>query len=141
MKRYLINLLMTISLVIAWTGSYATDPVLHTGGFPDVSWLSKFVRGISTEAEVLEKLGTPSGRGGALFAPDYRKREILYYENIELTNYRSTTDPATGSGYIQINMKQEILGVLILNGRFDGFLWYTNSGQPEALYDYEEFVK
>jgi hypothetical protein len=135
MKHYLLPLLLGSYLAGGIASEPPPDKKLTMGGFPDVAKLDHFIRGETTEVEVLRELGTPSGRGGALFAPDYRKRFILYYENVEVTDYEYITTTPGSPGYMRFDATQEILGVLILDGHFDGFLWYKNVGQPEARVD------
>lgn len=135
MRRCLLPMVLGIYLAGASAGDMPPGEKLTQGGFPDVDKLALFVRGVTEEAVVIRELGAPSGRGASLLPPDYRKRAILYYENVEVTDYEFTSTEPGSSGYIQLDMTQQILGVLILDGRFDGFLWYTNIATPEATFD------
>jgi hypothetical protein len=90
------------------------------GHFPDTDLLeTEFKRGVSSEADIVARLGEPTGRGDYLLPPDYEPREILYYE------YIKTGKVDAVSSMLQIAMQQKILAVFILAGKFDGFMWYT----------------
>ena len=128
MKRILISVVLVVALLGAET-LCADDKFL--GYFPDITDLDFFERGVTTVEEVVAALGEPVGSGGAVLPPDYRRRDILYYEQINIKNMQNQV---TGSAsYLQFDMEQSILGVLVLDGKFDGFLWYSNSGLVEGI--------
>jgi hypothetical protein len=103
------------------------------GRFPDIGKLDSFERHVTTADEIIAALGLPAGNGASILPPDYQRRDIFYYEAI---NIGEMTSERTGSGtdtYIEIDMEQNILGILLLDGKFDGFMWYSNSGLIEGL--------
>ena len=107
------------------------------GYFPDTSPLEDGLqRGVSTEAEVIERLGEPTGQGAYRLPPDHEPRQILFYEDVEIGEVIST-----GAGEIVIDMKQNMLVVFILDGRFDGFMWWSNSIIGEGKADVGPFPK
>jgi hypothetical protein len=96
-----------------------------TGVFPPVGALEKEIkRGISTKMDVRRLLGAPDGFGSAVFPTDPRAREVWYYDDIEMTDFKSE-----GGGILRVNVRQQILLVLFKNGVFDGFMWSSNSGK------------
>jgi hypothetical protein len=135
MRRYFLPLVLGSYLACGSASDLPPDAKLTRGGFPDVTKLDLFKRSVTTEAEVIRQLGTPSGRGGALFAPDYQKRVVLFYESVKVSNSAFTSTTPGGPMYMQVEWVQEILGVLILDGHFDGFLWTTNIAHPEYKFD------
>jgi outer membrane protein assembly factor BamE (lipoprotein component of BamABCDE complex) len=100
------------------------------GYFPDIAQLNNFKRGITTSAEVLEALGQPVGSGSSILPPDYKRREIYYYEQINITDMQNKSSPS--GSYIYTEMKQSILAVLILDDKFDSFMWFSSDITAEG---------
>jgi outer membrane protein assembly factor BamE (lipoprotein component of BamABCDE complex) len=124
-----VSLLLTCLLATMTTLKAAEK---FTGYFPDVAPLKDFKRGVTTAEEVIEILGKPVGSGSSILPPDYRQRDIYYYEQIniaDMSNQRSSV----GTTYIYIEMEQKILAVLILDGKFDSFMWFSNDLSGEGL--------
>jgi hypothetical protein len=87
----------------------------------------KLVRGNSTETDVLALLGLPTGSGRATIPPNYDPQDVLYYEDIEISDM--TNAPG---GVIELAMEQRILLVFLQEGVFDGFMWYFFAHRAEA---------
>jgi len=99
----------------------------ETGAFPDPAPLENaFRRGETTRDEVLETLGQPAGTGGALFPPAHRASEVLYYEHLAVDDAKQSGDEIT------YRVHQQIMLVLLVDGRFDAFLWYTTPQDATA---------
>lgn len=95
-----------------------------TGAFTQTGRIeSELQRGVSTKRDVQRVLGTPKGSGGAVLPTDPRGREIWYYEDIKVANMRQDAE-----GYLRADISQRILLVFFLDGRFDGFMWFTGGG-------------
>jgi hypothetical protein len=106
----------------------ATKVKVTTGVFPPVGTLEKEIqRGISTKMDVRRLLGAPNGFGSAVFPTDPHAREIWYYDDIEMTDFKSEA-----GGVLRVNVRQQILLVFFKNGVFDGFMWFSNSGTGAA---------
>jgi hypothetical protein len=100
---------------------------IEKGTFPGTAPLeAQFQRGRTSREEVVKALGEPIGTGGALFPPEHRASEVLYYEDVQLT------DPVQRGDYFVYRVQQRILLVLIVDGVYDGFMWYSTAGAPTA---------
>ena len=107
---------------------------LRGGNFPSTRPLEeKFRRGISTEEEVIIELGTPTGTGTAIMPPDHLSMDVIYYEYLELLNIESRGRGTQTGTYIVADSDQRILLVFLDEGRFDGFMWFTNDVPAEGL--------
>lgn len=124
--------LIVLSLVAAPV--YAQDK-LGTGVFPNTSVIEQQLkRGVSTKADVQRLLGIPNGAGHGDMAPvstlvvgsGQGPREIWYYDDIEITEMKST------AGVINANLRQQILLVFFNGEFFDGYLWTSNTLKPKA---------
>jgi hypothetical protein len=94
-----------------------------SGRFPDIAPIEKrFHRGSTSREEVVRVLGDPVGTGSALLPPDHRRSEVLYYEDIEAGPVKQVEDE-----YV-LDTSQRILLVMIADGRYDGFMWFTSVG-------------
>ena len=97
----------------------------EAGAFPDPAPLEdKFRCGKTTREEALEILGPPAGTGGAMFPPEHRKAEVLYYEHLRIDNTEQSGDTMT------YEVQQQIMGVMFVDGVFDAFIWYST---PDAV--------
>ncbi len=105
-----------------------------TGAFTQTSRISgDLKRGVSTKMDVQRILGTPKGSGSAVFSfvLDSKSREVWYYEDIEVKDFKRVAE------VFQVNVRQQILLVFFEKGVFDGFMWWSNAG--EAKEQKEEF--
>jgi hypothetical protein len=99
--------------------------------FPDPSLLeSDLVMGVATESEVIELMGQPNGRGATLLPPEHYLQEILYYEFIDLGEVRSL-----GGGDLEVDMNARVLSILLREGIYDGFLWFSYELSAEGKGD------
>jgi len=100
---------------------------IEKGRFPRTAPLEvSFQRGRTSREEVVNALGQPIGTGAALFPPEHRASEVLYYEDVQLTDPRQMGDVFT------YQVQQRILLVLVADGVYDGFMWYSTAGAPKA---------
>jgi hypothetical protein len=102
----------------------ASAQLVSSGAFRDLSSIeSSLQRGVTTQAQVRNRLGEPNGAGAARFASQGGdEREIWYYEDIELTGAKS------GAGVVKADLRQQILLVIFKGGVVDGYLWTSNAG-------------
>jgi hypothetical protein len=102
----------------------ASAQLVSSGAFRDLSSIeSSLQRGVTTQAQVRDRLGEPNGAGAARFASQGGdEREIWYYEDIELTGAKS------GAGVVKADLRQQILLVIFKEGVVDGYLWTSNAG-------------
>ena len=101
------------------------------GRMPDISAIHKFERGVTTVEEVLAALGEPLGHGSSVLPPDYRTRKIYYYEQININDMQAQSGGA--NSYFYLDMEQKILAVLILDGHFDSYMWFTSDVSGEGV--------
>ena len=73
-------------------------------------------RGVSGASEVKEVMGEPQGSGEFLFPTDTEPRPIWFYEKVKIDF----------SGY-EPDIQQEVLLIIFKEGRFDGFLWFSDA--------------
>ncbi len=100
---------------------------ITTGAFTQTSRIeSELKRGVSTKMDVQRLLGTPKGAGSAVFPVDPRPREAWYYGDIEMTNMQSE------AGIYRVKMRQQILLVFFEKGVFDGFMWWSGTGEAQG---------
>jgi hypothetical protein len=115
-------LILLGALLSAGCASKAT-----TGRFVHVERIdTELRRGVSTKMDVQRVLGAPNGYGSAILPTDPQPREVWYYDDIEVTDFKSE------GGVIRANMRQQILLVFFERGVFDGFMWFSNAGETEA---------
>lgn len=117
-------------------GSALHAQTLGTGAFPDAASIEKELRrGASIKSDVQRLLGVPNGTGRAEMAPYAAlrasplgdgPREIWYYDDIEVTDMKSTP------GVMTMKLRQQILLVFFKGETFDGYLWTTNAFLPTA---------
>jgi hypothetical protein len=72
--------------------------------------------------DVQRALGAPKGLGGAVFPTDPKRREVWFYDDIELTDFKSE-----GERGLKANVRQQVLLVFFKKGVFDGFMWFSNA--------------
>lgn len=80
------------------------------------------VKGQSTPDDIKLVLGEPTG-SGAMFLAGAQKipEQIWFYQDIELTDIKAN------QGQLDLKMRQQILLVFVRDGRFDGFMWFSNA--------------
>ena len=123
-----------------WFSSFQTyrteglSPMLTPAGtvvggyFPPTEGLeTELVRGRSRRADVLAVLGSPIGSGGALLPPAHVPMDLVYYEDMELTDI----EVVRGMEF-RMETRQRILTVFLDNDVYSGFMWYSNVGTAEA---------
>jgi hypothetical protein len=84
-------------------------------------------RGISTASDVQAVLGMPNGTGSLLLPFEKQPRDVLFYEKIDI-------DPSTMKrvhGYIEIDVRQDVLLIFLKDNYFDGFLWFSDKVKPQ----------
>ena len=114
--------LLILSSIIAGLGAGCVKEV-RSGAFTEVNQLeSALKRGQSTKVDVQRLLGMPSGSGSALFPPDWKSREVWFYQDFEVIDAKSQ-----GGGVVRVNMRHQILLVFFEKEVFDGFMWYSNA--------------
>lgn len=99
--------------------------------FPD-PWLleSELVMGVASESDVIELMGQPNGRGATLLPPEHYLQEILYYEFIDVGEVRSI-----GGGNLKADMDARVIGILLREGIYDGFMWFSHRDTAEGKGD------
>lgn len=96
-----------------------------TGAFTNVSRIEgELKKGVSTKIDVQRVLGTPMGSGGALLPTDPKPRDIWFYEDIEVTDYKLEVQ------WIK-NIRQQFLLLFFNKELYDGYLWVSNAGTAE----------
>lgn len=96
-----------------------------TGALTDTGLIeSKLKKGISSDADVRALLGAPTGFGGAVLPPEYKRHNIWFYQSMDV----SIMDGVVRSG----DAKQQILMIFFDKGIYDGHLWYSNYGEKPA---------
>lgn len=93
-------------------------PTMGTGAFRDADAATQaFTRGVTTKADVQQRLGAPNGEGAAQFWDEAAPREVWYYED----------DRASGSELrldgVHTQAHQQILFVFFKGTLFDGYVW------------------
>ena len=73
-------------------------------------------RGVSTEADVAAALGAPTGSGRALMPGDSGPRQVWVYGKTRVDTVGRKS-----------SIKQDSVMVFFKDGRFDGFLWYSDA--------------
>lgn len=84
-------------------------------------------RGVSTKMDVQRLLGTPKGFGETLLAGYPGSRDIWFYDDIEMTDFKSA-----GQGAYEVKVREQVLLIYFDKEVFDGFLWFSNAGTAEA---------
>jgi hypothetical protein len=103
------------------------SPKVTTGAFTNVSNMdTQLERGVSTKMEVQRLLGAPNGFGSAVVPTDPTPREVWYYEDLEVTDYKSL------EGIFTMDMRQQILLIFFEKGVFDGYMWTSNAGKVQG---------
>ncbi len=82
------------------------------GADPNTDALGRLVLGESTETDIRRIIGTPRGRGEALWSMDMTKRKLLFYEKVR-------------SDGRAVDLK--MLLILLKDGRYDGHLWFSST--------------
>lgn len=78
-------------------------------------------KGVSTNEDVRRILGEPTGTGAVFMASvQQRPQEMWFYQDIELTDIKAS------KGQLDLNIRQQILVVILRDGIFDGFMWFSN---------------
>lgn len=119
-----------IFVLIACTLPGCGPAKVSTGAFRDTQSIeSRLQRGISTADDVRRLLGDPNGHGELLLSVLDGPRQVWYYEDVEVDQ---TAPVRMGSSLGQANtiylgLRQQILLVFLHGGRYDGFMWSSNS--------------
>ena len=126
LKRHWGNGWKAVVIILAGTLVIECAPgKVTTGTFVQVNSLnSELRRGLSSKEDVERILGTPDGSGSAVFPTDPKFREVWYYDDIEITDFRDE-----GNGVVRMNVHQQVLLVFFDREMFDGYMWFSNSGQ------------
>lgn len=102
-----------------FTASCVSQPAPRRIAFNTRALEEKLVRGVSNEADIRQALGSPVGDGALFWPGSDGPRPVWFYEKIEA---------AAEGQHIRVN--QDVLIVFLKDGRFDGFLWFSDA--PEA---------
>ena len=78
------------------------------------------VPGHSTTADVRTLFGEPNGRGQIYLPVDSEPREVWSYYH-----ERGSIDSRAG-GQIGVDMRRMFLFVYFLDGRYDGYMWFSS---------------
>ena len=78
-------------------------------------------KGGSTKEDVKRALGEPTGTGAVFMASVQQvPQEMWFYQDIELTDIKGS------KGQLDLKVRQQILVVILRDGIFDGFMWFSN---------------
>lgn len=109
--------------------SCAVDPKKYGTGaaFRDTKRLeTELKRGVSTKEDVKRILGDPTGTGAAFMASVVQQtqpEEMWVYQDIELTDIKGSKG---SKGQLDVTVRQQLLIVMLRDGLFDGFMWFSN---------------
>lgn len=96
----------------------ATTDVFHDTGLLE----TQLKRGESTAKDIERLLGKPTGSGAVLLSSiGPSPEELWFYQDMEMTGIKSS------AGVLQVEFRQQVLVVLVRDGLFDGFMWFSNS--------------
>lgn len=113
--------------------------VVRSGPFTQVGMIPEVLsRGVSSGNDVIELLGEPNGKGGAVFPPVYESYEIYYYEDIEVVAHG---EPYRGRPFnesvipiaskeitiLPLDIRNQLLLVFLKDGVFEGYQWVSNT--------------
>ncbi|NMF89634.1 hypothetical protein [Aromatoleum petrolei] len=114
-------LILAIALVVPACGSdqkkFAT-----VEAFRDTKRLeTELNKGRSTKEDVKRILGEPTGTGAVFMASVQESpQEMWFYQDIELTDIKGS------KGQLDLKVRQQVLLVILRDGFFDGFMWFSN---------------
>jgi hypothetical protein len=78
-------------------------------------------KGGSTKEDIKRILGEPTGTGAVFMASvQQMPQEMWFYQDIELTDIKGS------KGQLDLKVRQQILVVILRDGIFDGFMWFSN---------------
>ncbi len=104
---------LCVSISACATPRPTTPPV---PAFNNSALTTVLQRGVSTPADVRAAIGEPHGQGGFLSPGDPTERQVWYYEKFEFAGAGKSFD-----------IQQNILLVFFKDGRYDGFLWFSDA--------------
>ena len=114
-------LILAIALAVTACGG---DPkrFATVEAFRDTKRLeTELKKGGSTKEDVKRVLGEPTGTGAVFMASVQQEpQEMWFYQDIELTDIKGS------KGQLDLFMRQQILIVILRDGVFDGFMWFSN---------------
>ncbi|MBK8892331.1 MAG: hypothetical protein IPN75_19170 [Dechloromonas sp.] len=114
-------LILAIALAVA---ACAEDPkrFATVEAFRDTKRIeTQLQRGVSTKEDVKRMLGEPTGSGAVFMASvQQRPQEMWFYQDIELKDIKGS------KGVLNVSFRQQILVVILRDGTFDGFMWFSN---------------
>jgi hypothetical protein len=116
--RRLVGPVLLIGAAMLCVGLAGCSTAFQIGAAPSPAQVGRLVVGSSSQAEVLQALGEPRGRGMARLAGVERPRVILFY------------DAYRGEGQ-RIDMT--FLVVFLDGERYDGYLWMSSSQLLEKV--------
>lgn len=101
--------------------------------FPEVGRIERELKpGVSTKADVEKVLGTRKGVGNAVLPADPRPYEIWDYSDIEATGRREIYVGLMTQSF-EVDLRQQVLWVFVDKEVFDGFVWWSNMGEPVSV--------
>ena len=119
--RFRFILILASALAIT---SCAGDPkkFATVEAFRDTKRLeTELKKGGSTKEDVKRVLGEPTGIGAVFMARAQQEpQEMWFYQDIELTDIKGS------KGQLDLKVRQQILVVILRDGLFDGFMWFSN---------------
>lgn len=119
MMRCAVELLAILSpfLFGACVSTKAVQPSIpKVPTFNNAALTTTLQRGVSSVAQVKETMGEPQGSGEFLFPTDTEPRPIWFYEKVKVD--------VSGQ---KLDLQQDVLLILFKEGRFDGFLWFSDA--------------
>jgi hypothetical protein len=88
---------------------------------------TQLARGVSTTQDIRRVLGPPTGKGGMLLPRvEGTSQEFWFYQDIELTDMKAT------QGQLDLVIRQQVMLIMVRNGLFDGFMWFSNTDAATA---------
>ena len=108
---------MFVFIFISACASQETRPPVGPA-FNNEALTTTLQRGVSTSPDVKNVLGEPNGTGEFLYMTDTVPHNIWFYEKMVIDT--------TGK---ELDVQQDVLIVFFKNGRFDGFLWFSDAQQ------------
>jgi hypothetical protein len=126
--RSVLILATVLATALAVTSCAGDARKFGTGAaFRDTKRLeTELKRGVSTKEDVKRILGEPTGTGAAFMASVVQQtqpEEMWVYQDIELTDIKGSKG---SKRQLDVTVRQQLLIVMLRDGLFDGFMWFSN---------------
>jgi hypothetical protein len=122
----LIRLIVFLMLILSLVGCSAPTHTTRQEAFNTDTLETTLKRGISTSSDIEAILGIPNGTG-SLLTPIDKPRKVMFYEKFDV----DTSHMKRAPGYVEIDVKQDVLLIFLKDGLYDGFLWFSDKVKPE----------